>query len=204
MGENDILSNPNLNNLSKHAIKQIKREEREKERMQREEAKARSRVSKNVFKYGIIAAVVIGIVVGIVTFTKDGISGNSVKEKPYTSGPVHWHANLEVITCGVYREMPKPVGTGDAHLGQPLLHTHKDGLIHIEGRIYREEDIMLGKYMNNIGVDFADDKILDYVNGNGCNDGKQNMLRMKVNGEENFELSRYVIQDGDKIEIIYE
>ncbi len=192
------------NNISKHDLKKLRQEERDKAREQQETIKTKARFTKNIVKYGGILVVIVAIIVAVVAFNRNGVDGNAVKEKPYTSSQVHWHASLQVFTCGNYREMPKPVGADDAHLGQPLLHTHKDGLIHIEGRVYRKGDIALGKYMDNIGVKFDSDKILDYVNGDGCKDGKENTVNMKVNGKENSELRDYVIQDGDKIEVRYE
>lgn len=190
--------------LSRHEQKELKREERDRLRDEKEHAKSRSRFTKNLVRYGSIALVVVALVAGIFVLGKDDVDGGAVKEQPYTSGQVHWHASLEVFTCGRFREMPKPIGAGDAHLGSPLLHTHKDGLIHIEGRIYRKQDIMLGKYMDNLDVKFDEDSIMDYVNGDGCNDGKENKVRMQVNGKENFEFRNYVINDGDKIVIKYE
>lgn len=190
--------------LSRHEQKAMKREERDRQREEMEHAKSRSRLTKNLVRYGGIALVVVALVAGIFVFGNKGSTGNAVKEQPYTSGQVHWHASLEVFTCDRFREMPKPIGGADTHLGTPLLHTHKDGLIHIEGRIYRKQDIMLGKYMDNLDVEFDEDKIMDYVNGDGCNDGKENKVRMQVNGKDNFEFRNYVINDGDKIVIKYE
>lgn len=188
--------------LSKHEIKMLKREERDKEREASERIKSRARLIKNLVKYGSISLVIVAVIAGIFVIGKNDVDGSAVKEGPYTAGVVHWHASLQVFACGIFKEMPAPFG--DAHLGSPLLHTHSDRLVHIEGKIWRKEDIMLGKYMDNIGVDFAQDRILDYVNGNECNDGKENKVRMEVNGKENFEFRNYIINDGDKIEIRYE
>ncbi len=191
-------------NLSKHDIKQLKKEEKEKERTEKEKAMDKLRLTKNMARYGGLTIVLLAIIVLIFVFNKKGVDGSAVKEGPYTSGQVHWHASLQVFTCATYREMPKPVGGENAHLGTPLLHTHKDGLIHIEGRVYKKNDIMFGQYMENIGVRFSNDTILNYKNGDGCSDGKENKVKMFVNGEENFDYIEYVLNDGDKIEIRYE
>ncbi len=98
--------------------------------------------------------------------------------------------------------MPAP--KGEHHLGLPLLHTHEDQLIHIEGQIWKKEDIMFGAYMDAINVPFSEDHILDFANGNQCNDGKLNKVHMFVNSKESLEFRQYIIHDKDKIEIRYE
>ena len=182
--------------LTKHEKKRLRKLEREQERASKEVGRDRAASNKKIVIYSVVVVVV--VVLGFALFKLL----RSPAEESFTEEAVHWHARLKVFLCGEERLMPAPVG--EHHLGLPLLHTHEDRLIHIEGRIWRKEDIMLGKYMDAVGVPFAQDRIFEHVNGNMCNDGKENKVRMFVNGEENFEFRDYVIRDNDETVVRYE
>ena len=116
----------------------------------------------------------------------------------YSGGQVHWHSRIDVFVCGNKFDMPNPFG--NEHLGSPLLHTHDDQLIHIEGTVWKAEDITLSKYMEAIGLNFKDDELIDKVNGDLC-DGEAGMVKLFVNGVENSELANYVIKDDEDYEL---
>lgn len=179
---------------SKHQLKELRRKERESQRENLEQARVNEQRRKSLIQYGIIGAVLLGLVglgYGFVQLLPEG-SGT------YTQAPIHWHASLEIVTCGQTRELPMPLP--GQHLGTGILHTHEDQLIHIEGVIPNEEAIMLKRYMDNIGLHFKNNEILDYQNGELCN-GKPGSVKLLVNGEENNLLTEYVIKDGDKLRI---
>lgn len=121
---------------------------------------------------------------------------------PFTSGEVHWHATLEMVACGQKLENPVPFDA-EHHLGLPLLHTHTDRLIHIEGQVWNAEDILLGKYMDVIGMPFTSDSLGDFVGPSGCRDGKVNSVRLMVNGMDNTLMRDYILRDGDNISLVY-
>ena len=142
-----------------------------------------------MWSVGGLAAIV--VMISIVMIPKNEFSN---PKEPYSKGQVHWHATLKVFVCGEEKLMPAPVG--EHHLGLPLLHTHADRLIHIEGTILNPEEITLGKYMGVIGQNFKDDELLDKKNGDLCND-QPGKVKLLVNGKENDQLTQHVIKDGD-------
>ena len=102
---------------------------------------------------------------------------------------LHWHPQLTIYAKGEKQEVSPNIGmTGGAMMP---MHTHEpDGTIHVEsGGIVRKKDVTLGQFFKIWGRD---------INSFGIN------MTMTINGEENTELSEYVIQDGDKIELRYE
>lgn len=184
--------------LSRHELKESKRREKEEQERLEEEKKRSKKTRKNLIKYSVI-----GLVVLLIFYFLFNIFSKP-KVESYTKDAVHWHAGLNVFICGEKIDVPKELPQGEHHLGLPLLHTHADGLIHIEGKIWKKEDISLGAYMDAIGVPFGNDTIMGYKNDGMCNDGKANKVRMIVNGKENNEFRNYVVNDKDKIEIRYE
>jgi len=106
-----------------------------------------------------------------------------------------------VFICGERIPLPQP--PSDQHLGNPLLHTHDDGRVHVEGTVWNAEDITLGKYMDVLGKHFKDTELLDKTNGDLC-DGEEAVVKLIVDGEENQELANYVIQDEEAYELRFE
>lgn len=172
-------------------VKHMSKGERERENV----IKTKSKNNKKIVKYSAILLFSI-LFIYLIYF----LVSNSYQES-YTKGPVHWHATVRVFTCGIERELPKP--SGEDELGSPLLHTHEDGLIHIEGKIWKKEDITLGKYFEVIGLRFTDEQILNYKNEDLCKN-RNGKVKLFVDDQENFELNNYVIKDGDKYEIRFE
>ena len=119
----------------------------------------------------------------------------------YTSGEVHWHALLEMQICGKNVNLPR-LGDGEHHLGLPLLHTHDDNTIHVEGQVFRKEDIVLGKFMDAVGVPFSTTQLFDKHNGDVCpGTDEPGVLRMSVDNKPSADFRDYVIQpttDGNK------
>ena len=112
-------------------------------------------------------------------------------DAPYTKGPVHWHANFEVELCGQKQDFTS-YGSGQHHAGLSLLHTHGDGVIHIEGAILKQEDIALGKFFDGIDIPFDRDRIMDKKNGDECSPGKPGQVKMFVDGVPSTEFRDYI------------
>ncbi len=132
-----------------------------------------------------------------------------------TSGPyavarppeqiVHWHADIELETCGKVRDDLLKIDFDAGGRGTHLLHTHGDGKIHIEDKvIWRKEDIALGKFFDAVGLIFSENLLLDKKNGDECSPGKKGKVKMFVNGKENSEFRNFVMTDGDKIKLVFE
>lgn len=112
-------------------------------------------------------------------------------------GGVHWHPQLIITIKGEQQTIPADIGLG-ARVQR--YHTHKtDNILHIEPQgLVTKDDIKLKKFFAVWGETLNSQCIFKNCNGP---DGK---LRMFVNGGENFDFENYLIQDGDRIEIIFE
>lgn len=195
--------------LTQHEKKEIKKEKKEEEKQQHHESKAQKELKGKIIKYSITTAVIILIVFGGYYFII-----KPIKEfRPYTNGLVHWHANFEVSICGVKQDFTHGYDFEHDAIGTPLLHTHNDNTIHIEGRVPKKEDIAIGHFFDNIRVSFSSTKIMDKKNGDLCPDGKPGTVKMYVNEQQNNEFRDYIPsqctspnihQDCDKIEIKFE
>ncbi|MHB1330367.1 MAG: hypothetical protein ACYCY6_00085 [Minisyncoccota bacterium] len=110
---------------------------------------------------------------------------------------LHSHPILEIYVKGERLSIPADIGIGGQFSSLPMgmspVHTHDDaneGVIHLEfNGVVRKSDITLGEFLKVWGKD---------INSFGTN------VRMKVDGVENMELDKYVMRDGDRIEIRYE
>ena len=110
---------------------------------------------------------------------------------------LHAHPVLEIYAKGERQSIPQNIGIGGQYSSLPMgmspIHTHDDavdGIIHLEfSGIVRESDITLGEFLKTWGKD---------VNSFGSN------VKMTVNEVENLELDKYIMGDGDRIELRYE
>ena len=88
--------------------------------------------------------------------------------------------------------------------GAMLTHTHGDGVIHVEGRVWKKEDIALGNFFDGFGLTFTNSSIIYKKNGDICPNGKSGTLKMYVNDQPNTDFRDYLIQpiqDPQKQEI---
>ncbi len=110
---------------------------------------------------------------------------------------LHWHATLNIKIKGEDVAIPAGIGLGAVH--NPI-HTHDpDDVVHLEfDGIVKKEDVALKNFFKVWGKDFSKESIL----GNKTGDG--GTVKMFINGKENTEFENYLMQDGDKIEIVYE
>ncbi|MEK7509085.1 MAG: hypothetical protein AAB605_00045 [Patescibacteria group bacterium] len=101
---------------------------------------------------------------------------------------MHSHPQLEIYVKGEKVDIPQNIGLGAVH--KPI-HTHDDlPLIHLEfSGMVRSDDIILGRFFENWGRD---------IRSFGEN------MHMTVNGVESTEYERYIMKDGDRIELRYE
>ncbi|MBI4441566.1 hypothetical protein HY639_05340 [Candidatus Woesearchaeota archaeon] len=120
----------------------------------------------------------------------------------FRGGDVHWHTQLEMEVCGTKIDLPR-IGEGAHHRGLPLLHTHDDNVMHVEGYVSNPADVTLGRFMHAVGVTFSDKEFFDKKNGDLCN-GQPGMVKMWVNHEPSTIYKDYSAKDGDIVTIKFE
>ena len=183
--------------LTSHEKKEIRKEEKEKEREQSEKQEANEKLKKNTIKYGIIILVIALIIFGSYTLII-----KPIKEfQPFTATSVHWHANFAVYLCGVKQEFTQGFDFEHDALGTPILHTHNDGVIHIEGKIPKKEDIAIGNFFDLIKIPFSPTQIMNKKNGDLCN-GKPASVHMYVNNQINNDFRNFILKkcESDNVE----
>ncbi len=110
---------------------------------------------------------------------------------------IHWHADLSIKILGQYQDISANIGIGITH--QPI-HTHEaDGVIHMEfSGLVKKDDVKLDKFFKIWGRKFNQNCIFDKCSGS------EGQVKMFVNNQPNSEFENYIMQDRDKIEIIFE
>ncbi|MBS3145475.1 hypothetical protein J4414_01600 [Candidatus Woesearchaeota archaeon] len=214
--EGDIIKDNNEIGLNKPEEPILSKKERKKlEKQQRKEAfiagrdkTKKGRKIKNIALLAVILLILGGIAYLIFGSIKENspITGAAIGDDSElfpTKGQIHWHADLDVEICGEKQDLPNPFG--NEHLGSPLLHTHDDERIHVEGSVRKASDITLEKYLSNIGVknDREERDILKTKDGDLCK-GKEGKWALLVNGKEDERFLDYSIRDGDRYLLKFE
>jgi hypothetical protein len=162
------------------------------------------------------------VVAGVLAVALSRTAGQS------SAGPTlsdHWHVSLGVNDCGTWvpnwawppgnvtsssavgAGAPARAGTGG--LVYAGLHSHEDGLIHMEPAGSQDEgkNATLGRYfqyggwkLNETSINFVN---VNEKNGNKCN-GKPGVLRWAVNGKEmHGNPSKYKLFNADVVELVF-
>lgn len=116
--------------------------------------------------------------VAVVVVTTFILIGSTVYLNTVSSsnGPVHWHADFETWACGEQLELRDPDGFLSNKTGNPELHEHDDGRIHLEGVVVEESDASLGRFLEVTGGAITSDSLVwpgndgkrSFVNGQSC------------------------------------
>ncbi len=141
--------------------------------------------------------ILIGILVLVVVAMWWSKSLQSNDPDVVTRNGLHSHPVLEIYVKGEKQPIPVNIGIGGKYSSLPMgmspIHTHDDavdGIIHLEfSGVVRKSDITLGEFLKTWGKD---------ANSFGSN------VKMTVNGVKNTELDKYIMGDGDRIELRYE
>ena len=113
---------------------------------------------------------------------------------------IHWHPTLEIFVRGEKVDIPANIGLGqqysslptyDRSMGMTAIHTHEDmPVIHLEfPGLVRSSDITLGTFLRVWGKDIR---------------SFGESVRMTVGGAENTEYEKYIMRDGDTIQLHYD
>ncbi|MBX4196801.1 hypothetical protein KW805_04400 [Candidatus Pacearchaeota archaeon] len=133
-----------------------------------------------------------------------------------TKGPVHWHADYEVIVCGEKLELVQAHFPNNK-IGSPLIHSHNDGRIHIEGVVSSLDTISLGNYFSTIGGSLTSSQVSyptesgfrAVSNGDSCGNNPAT-LKVYVDGKKIDNPQEYVpypsslVPPGDCIIILFD
>lgn len=123
---------------------------------------------------------------------------------------IHWHPDLSITIKGERQSIPSNIGIGMQFAGYPQydsmmmmtdMHTHDaSGQLHwevMEGPV-KKEDIRLGQFFAVWGKKFTNSCIFEKCNGT------EGRVIFKINGKDNPDFENYLVQDKDKIEIVFE
>jgi len=191
--------------VSSHDRREQKREARDAVGAQKEQEMTSKEKRSQYFWLGLTLIGLVAVGSGI---------GYLMTHKPttYTDRQVHWHGLVDISICGQHKDLPRSKGGSQVHgksyVGVPLMHTHDDNTLHIEGLIQKKEDIVLGLFFDVIEVPFDKDRIMDVKNGDLC-DGKPGVLKMYVNDQPRTDFRDYVpvaVEDARKqvIKLVFE
>jgi hypothetical protein len=181
----------------------------------------KARTGNNTLWYALAFVLVVGGVLAVALSRSNSASSIG----PLASRGDHWHAALGVDDCGTW--VPNwqwPPGnvssSGSVGAGAPAragsggllyagLHSHGDGLIHMEPSTSEDEgnNATVGRYFKYGGWKLSATSIkfvnVDEKNGNQCN-GKPGVLRWSVNGKEKHgNPASYKLFDGDVVELVF-
>jgi len=153
------------------------------------------------FAWVVGGIVLIGVMIAGAVLARGGGSGGAQIGD-------HWHAPFSIRACGNTFNVPfYPVTRG--------MHSHGDGVIHIEpsragegGSNASLETFFDGVADNVPGFSLTDTSIQlpgepVYENGDLCLDGNTGTMRGFANGSEIEDFLDYLPQDGDNIEIVF-
>ncbi|MBI4174714.1 MAG: hypothetical protein HY517_03640 [Candidatus Aenigmarchaeota archaeon] len=180
---------------SKHELRQLKKQEREKLQETERRKTARSKWIKRS-AYLAVPAVLIVAAFAFVSSQPPaaGSSIPSVSASEIPNFPIHWHPTLEIFVKGQQQIIPANLGLTGAH--QPI-HTHDStGVLHYEVNNPTPENMPLRYFFDKVWRKrFNSTCIMNYCNGDS------GTVKMFVNGKENFGFENYIPKDKDEIRI---
>ncbi len=178
---------------SKHELRQLKKQEREKQQDFVQKKIHRSKLIKRVAYLGIPVIILLSIAVAFIS-TQPPRSNSDSSNSDIPRTPIHWHPTLEVAIKGQVQTIPANLGTVGGH--EPI-HTHDTtGTLHYENNNPTSENMRLGYFFDRVWrKQFNSTCIMSYCNSDS------GTVKMFVNGQENFEFDNYIPRDKDEIRI---
>lgn len=107
--------------------------------------------------------------------------------KSNSGGPVHYHADFEIWSCGRQLEFEHSQGLSNK-VGTSLIHTHDDKRMHVEGVILDTHELSLGHIVEEMGGGIDSNMLIipteegkvSLKTGESCPDGKAGKLQVFV------------------------
>lgn len=157
----------------------------------------------NKIKIAIFSLIVVVVVVTTVYAAGSTIYLNVVSQ---TKGPVHWHADFEVWSCGEKIDLEDASGLAN-RIGTSTFHEHGDDRIHLEGVVVEYGEVSLHNFFHVIGGQLegdslsipTNDGIIELQNGEQCN-GKEGKLQVFVYKINNPDERKQWVYEQTKLE----
>jgi hypothetical protein len=123
------------------------------------------RKSAETLKLTLFIAIAATIILPSLFLIGSTIYLNTISE---SSGPVHWHADIEFWVCGQEVELRNPTGFLSNKIGTSTYHEHNDKRIHLEGVVMEKSyDASLKKFMDVTDGSITDTSLViateDYI-----------------------------------------
>lgn len=134
------------------------------------------------------------------------LAGHTVNHNIHseTGGPIHWHADYQVWSCGERLDLIDPKFPSNK-IGTPIFHEHNDDRIHVEGTVADVNDVTVSAFFKTIGGKLTANELhypattgfVDVKTGESCN-GATAELKVYVNGVriDNVETYMYYPHPG--------
>ena len=170
---------------------ELKKQQKDEERAKVSGAVKTKKIFKIIVGLGVVVAIGAGVWFGISQIEP------IPQEDIIARRGVHWHPNVSITILG------RPY-TVDANIGIGVrvseVHTHDTtGVVHYEPvGLVTKDYLHLGILFEKWGKEFSNSCVFEFCNGD------EGTLSMRVNGAENFDFEDYIVQDNDRIEIIFE
>ena len=118
--------------------------------------------------------------------------------KSWTMKQVHWHMPISYELCGNTTQLKDSGEHGK-------LHWHDDNKVHIEWIVNTEKrDETLGGFFDSANIAFSENQIGKYKSWDICPwSGTAWKVSVEINGKQNTEFREYILNDWDKIKIIF-
>ncbi|MBI4441475.1 hypothetical protein HY639_04870 [Candidatus Woesearchaeota archaeon] len=142
------------------------------------------RPRSNRIKAALFLGIIIPVAAATIYVTYATVYLNVISE---TGGPVHWHADFEVVVCGTSHSLVNAGGFSNL-VGESLLHEHGDERIHVEGVLVQSKQASLQSFFRSVGGFLEQDQfvfpsekgIINMRNGDICPSGKRGMVQVFV------------------------
>ena len=132
----------------------------------------------------------------------DDAAATPVQTAPGAEVGEHWHAALTIRVCG--QELVEPQFPGE-------IHTHGDGLIHIHpssvGSAGKNATLRTYFQRSQIGLTATSIRLPgrpEFTGGSECPNERPGRLSVRINDAERSGFLDYPLQDGDRIDIVFE
>ena len=176
---------------------------RDQRRMERRRGARRVRrsTSRTWFMLGGMGIALVAVVATLIV-----MSGGGEGSGRYPLVGDHWHADYTITVCGETEPL-----FPDNFATSPDLHTHGNGVIHIEPShpSVAGRNANVARFVAGAGGRLTDTSLRlpsseEYNNGEPCSDGQAGQVFLRINGIPSANIASYVPRDGESIEFGFE